>query len=141
MPYADPEKAKAYSKNYKATHKEKVKQYSKTFYEKHKGASKVYWKTHATKRKHDVMVHYSGTDPPRCADPFHLHLPNDPFLTNIHCLTIDHPNNDGAEERKRIFGKRTTAGQPFYRWLVQNGYPKGYQVLCFNCQWIQRLTG
>lgn len=42
-------------------------------------------------------------------------------------LTIDHVNNDGAEHRRRI------RRHGLYAWLKQQGYPPGYQVLCFNC--------
>jgi len=42
-------------------------------------------------------------------------------------LTIDHMNNDGAEHRKEIRGDK------IYGWLVRNGFPDGFQVLCWNC--------
>lgn len=44
-------------------------------------------------------------------------------------LTIDHVNNDGATHRREI----GSAGSSFYRWLKNNGYPPGFQVLCYNC--------
>ena len=44
-------------------------------------------------------------------------------------LTIDHINGGGGKHRREI-GIR---GSQFYRWLKQNNYPKGFQVLCFNC--------
>jgi hypothetical protein len=47
-------------------------------------------------------------------------------------LSIDHINNDGAEERRS--GKYSGAGVPFYLWLRKNNFPSGYQVLCMNCQ-------
>ena len=50
-------------------------------------------------------------------------------------LTIDHINNDGAEHRKQI--GRTS----ILRWLKQNNYPDGFQVLCFNCNLGRRLNG
>jgi hypothetical protein len=50
-------------------------------------------------------------------------------------LSIDHINNDGAEH-KRSNNLRT--GQQMYRWLAKNGFPKGFQVLCMNCQWGKR---
>jgi len=44
-------------------------------------------------------------------------------------LTIDHINGDGCKHRKEI-------GQSnMYRWLRDNNYPTGFQVLCMNCQW------
>lgn len=44
-------------------------------------------------------------------------------------LSIDHIANDGCKHRKEI-------GQSnCYRWLRDNNYPDGFQVLCMNCQW------
>ena len=47
-------------------------------------------------------------------------------------LSIDHVNNDGAQERKS--GKYSGGGSAFYNWLRKNNFPTGYQVLCMNCQ-------
>jgi len=44
-------------------------------------------------------------------------------------LTIDHIDGNGRKHRREI-GVR---GSDFYGWLKQNNYPKGFQVLCFNC--------
>ena len=55
-------------------------------------------------------------------------------------LTIDHINNDGANHRRSITGKRTSAGYHTYIWLVKNGFPTGYQVLCMNCQHGKRMN-
>jgi hypothetical protein len=43
-------------------------------------------------------------------------------------LTIDHINGCTKEQRK-LEG----LGSRFYRYLHTNGFPPGYQVLCFNC--------
>ncbi len=45
-------------------------------------------------------------------------------------LSIDHPNNDGAEHRRRI---GVNSGFHFYLWLRREGFPEGFQVLCHNC--------
>lgn len=45
------------------------------------------------------------------------------------CLSIDHVNNDGAEQRKRL----KKAGASLYKWLSDEGFPPGYAVLCMNC--------
>ncbi len=55
-------------------------------------------------------------------------------------LTIDHITNDGANHRRKISGKRTTAGLPFYMWLVRNNFPEGLQILCMNCQHGKRMN-
>ena len=53
-------------------------------------------------------------------------------------LTIDHINNDGGNHRKKI---NRGGGVSFYYWLKLNGYPKGFQVLCFNCNISKSLYG
>ncbi len=50
---------------------------------------------------------------------------------DIDVLGIDHIHNNGNQHRASLgpgFG-----GDKFYRWLVHNDYPTGYQVLCMNC--------
>jgi hypothetical protein len=47
--------------------------------------------------------------------------------------TIDHVNGDGSQHREELFGNGKQAGIRFYRWLVNNGFPEGYQTLCMPC--------
>lgn len=44
-------------------------------------------------------------------------------------LTIDHINGGGNIHRRQI-GKASVV---LHRWLIKNDFPKGFQVLCFNC--------
>lgn len=53
--------------------------------------------------------------------------------SEIDFLTIDHVNNDGARQKRELFEGRDFGGIKFYKWLVKNGYPPGYAVLCMNC--------
>jgi len=46
----------------------------------------------------------------------------------IEFLTIDHINGGGCKHRQKI-----GVGTVFYHWLIKNGFPEGYQVLCYNC--------
>lgn len=52
---------------------------------------------------------------------------------DLDVLTVDHIANDGAKHRKTI-----TTGA-LYRWLRNNGYPSGFQILCFNCNVKKRM--
>lgn len=45
-------------------------------------------------------------------------------------LALDHINNDGKDHRKKI---GTMGGAKLYKWLRDNNYPEGFQVLCSNC--------
>jgi len=49
-------------------------------------------------------------------------------------LTIDHINGGGTAHRKAIHGK-------VYNQLRRDGFPLGYRVLCWNCNWAHRLYG
>jgi len=50
-------------------------------------------------------------------------------------LTVDHINNDGASHRKSLSPNGHSVGSArIYRWLKNNGYPEGFQILCMNCQ-------
>ena len=46
-------------------------------------------------------------------------------------LTIDHINGGGSKHRKEI--EKGKGGCQLYYWLKREGYPPGYQVLCYNC--------
>jgi len=50
-------------------------------------------------------------------------------------LTLDHINNDGAEHKRRLAKNGKASSESVYRDLVKNGFPPGYQVLCFNCNY------
>ena len=51
-------------------------------------------------------------------------------IKDLDVLTIDHLEGGGRKHREKIGG----GGTKFYRWLRNNGFPSGYQVLCMNCQ-------
>lgn len=76
----------------------------------------------AQKRRLEVLTHYGG-NPPKCV------CCGEPI---IEFLTVDHINGGGEKHRKQIRsknGKKTN----FYRWLIDNNFPEGYQVMCSNC--------
>jgi len=49
-------------------------------------------------------------------------------------LTIDHIDGNGTKHRKKI-------NNNLYIWLVKNNFPKGFQTLCFNCNWGKHING
>ena len=51
-------------------------------------------------------------------------------------LAVDHTDNDGAEERKRIKGNGT-----LHSYIIEQGFPARYQVLCHNCNLAKSFTG
>ncbi len=50
-------------------------------------------------------------------------------------LSLDHIDNDGAEHRRRIDRRK------IYKWLRDNGFPPGYQILCMNCNFGKARNG
>ncbi len=58
-------------------------------------------------------------------------------------LTLDHINNDGAEHRRQLFGKksRSYSTRALYSVLAKQGYPVGLQVLCWNCNCAKDILG
>lgn len=56
----------------------------------------------------------------------------------IERLTINHKNNDGAEQRRQL---KCYTGVRMYRWLIKNNYPTnlGLRILCYNCN-CRRLS-
>lgn len=55
---------------------------------------------------------------------------------DIDVLCVDHIDNSGAEHRRRT---KWATGAGMYLWLIRNGYPEGYQILCFNCNTKKEL--
>jgi hypothetical protein len=54
-------------------------------------------------------------------------------------LCIDHINDNGAEDRKKNPSHAT--GRGLYTRLIKEGYPEGYQLLCFNCNMAKGIHG
>jgi len=94
---------------------------------------KKYYKHQKEQRqKHRLIVieHYSnGTMQCNCCGEKHIEF-----------LTIDH-----IDCGKMIHNKNKKShnfcGFHLYRWLIKNNYPKGYQVLCFNCNCGKGIFG
>lgn len=53
------------------------------------------------------------------------------------CLAIDHIEGGGNTHRKEI-GKY---GSGFFKWLIDNDFPEGFQILCHNCNMSKHLNG
>jgi len=55
-------------------------------------------------------------------------------FNDLDCLEIDHIKNDGSLHRKQ-----NIVGPRILYWLKKNNYPKGFQVLCKNCNWKKHI--
>jgi hypothetical protein len=86
---------------------------------KHREWNRRGGKLHCMRLKREVINAYGG----RCLCPGCT-------VTDIRFLTIDHTEGNGAEHRRKT---GVGGGIRFYRWLKQQGFPSGYQALCWNC--------
>ena len=88
-----------------------------------------YHKKYSRSLKAEVLSHYdNGSLKCSCCGEKQLEF-----------LTLDHVNNDGAKDRRKRFGKnKGGGGLTFYLHLKKEGYPKGFQVLCMNCNFAKR---
>jgi len=56
---------------------------------------------------------------------------------DVRALCIDHINGNGNQHRKSF--ANGSGGTPTYRLLRRQGYPKGFQTLCYNCNQIKKI--
>lgn len=80
-------------------------------------------KDNRTKQKLTIIQHYGGKCQ-HCGEK------------DMAVLSIDHIDGGGTQHRKQI----KEQGMTFYRWLIKNNYPKGFQTLCFNCNMKKHLN-
>lgn len=86
-------------------------------------------KARAMRLRETVLSHYSK-GVPKCVCC---------GVTDNVFLTLDHTKKNGAAHREQIsgvVGKGKSIGSVrVYSWVVKNKFPKGFQVLCFNCNY------
>jgi hypothetical protein len=128
---------KAKSKRYHDANVEKLKKKSSDYYAKHKIQAKLKNQQyridhqdkilqHQLEIKIGVLAHY-GNGKCACVKC---------GFDNVKALSIDHINGGGNDHRRK---DNISGGLEFYRWLIRNNYPKEYQTLCMNCQYIKKV--
>ena len=131
--------SKEYDRKYRKNHKEEIAKRKKKYYEEHKNDEiyqeyhrkatlKSYWKNREKRIMQmrqwhrnlitQVITHYGGKC--TCCGEAELLF-----------LTLDHIDGQGAKHRKQFGGRYS--GRKVYQWIIAQKYPKGFQVLCFNC--------
>ncbi len=80
--------------------------------------------TNRRKNKANIIGHYGGIC--NCCGEKRMQF-----------LTIDHIDGGGHKHRNSLKSDGTT----FYRWIIKNGFPTGFQVLCLNCNMGRYLNG
>ena len=79
-----------------------------------------------------VLTHYGKDGRAQCCW-------EDCGIVDPDMLSIDHINNDGNHHRNELMGNPRQAGAPFYRRLIREDYPEGFQTLCYNHQFKKEL--
>jgi len=126
-------------KKYREKNPEHVKDLSRQNYAKHKEKNRPGVNKRGTeirkKRKLEVYTHYSD-GVPKCACC---------GVTGIEFLTVDHiiPKLEMKKDPKMIeIGFRASStGHRLNQWLVTNNFPKGFQILCWNCNFAKGVFG
>lgn len=108
--YKDKQKRINYLLQWSIDHKEEELEYAR-----------IKSKERRAKIKLATLTYYSTTLRPSC---------NCCRVEDIDVLCIDHIEGGGKKHREQV---GIGAGWKFYEWLRKQGFPDGYQVLCFNC--------
>ncbi len=114
------EKANIRAKKWFLANRERRKKYINDWNKKNNDKVRLYQWRYRRNLRHTAIEYYSGGDN-KCACC-------DEGIWEF--LSIDHIHGDGNKHRKSI---KVSGGHNFYQWLKSNNYPKGYRVLCYNC--------
>lgn len=79
-------------------------------------------------RKFQVLAHYGNNGVPQCMCCGEKEFQ---FLSIDHIVPI----------RRKRENRSSSTGDKLYLWLIRNGYPKGFQTLCMNCNWAKGFYG
>lgn len=61
--------------------------------------------------------------------------------TNFEFLSVDHINGDGHSHRDECNRKSSYRTINMYKSIIEKGFPKDIQVLCFNCHFAKDFYG
>ena len=112
----NPEKAREHTRQYYRAHPEKYKEYRAKYFAKYREKFREVAANLRQRYRDDAFNAYGGYICACCGE------------TIPQFLTIDHMDGTAKEARKT-----QKSGWVFYRQLKMQGYPSGYQVLCYNC--------
>lgn len=118
------EQRRASCRAYYWQHREHLLEQARNYREQNRRQINAKSRARTHRRKLEVFLYYSnGTM--EC---------NYCGIDDVDMLCIDHIEGGGYQQKQRI------PSPTFYRWLQKQNYPKGYQVLCFNCNFKKRIT-
>lgn len=101
------------------------RRYYREYHHKNKQYEKVRNAKYRLSVKQRVLTEYSHKRCPICRCC---------FITELTFLSLDHIKGGGEGDRKLHGG-----GHAFYLSVVRRKFPKGFQVLCHNCQFGKQI--
>ncbi len=111
--------------------REREKEYHHRYYIVHRELKAAQNKRVCIRRRYTVKMetlrHYSNKEIPSCEKCGE---------TDLRVLQLDHIHGGGRKQRIQL--GLTGGGWRFYSILKAQGYPKGFQVLCANCNIIKQ---
>ena len=131
MPFKDPKKRKAYYQRPEVKAKRKAYKESSEY--------KAERKKRIDEKRLKILQHYSKrlskSDIPccRCCG----------LKSHIEFLAIDHiagkKQMDSERELLKLGYSSSKRGQVLRNWIIKNNFPKGFQVLCHNCNYAKGI--
>jgi hypothetical protein len=125
-----------YLKEWKKRNPDKMAGYSRKAREKTKGDPERYARQLGYTKKHrnktaqevklEAFVAYGGPSCKCCGESI------------MTFLTLDHIDGGGNTMRR---SNKLNGSTAVYKFLKKNGWPPGYQVLCFNCNVGRHING
>jgi hypothetical protein len=114
---------KSLRKKHYYENREKMIEKSTRWVKSHREKVCIYRREYHAKHKRIVLEHYSNKklSCACCGESIYAFL------------SIDHINGGGSKHLKLIKNKEQGNSKNLYFWLIKNNFPKGFQVLCFNC--------
>jgi len=115
-----------YEKKYRVKNQEKIKQRSLRY--KKENSELIHQKDKQGREQRKILVigEYS----------YYSYKCNCCGVSGIEFQTVDHENG-----RATMGHDRSVKGDKLYRLLIKQGFPPGYQVLCWNCNAAKGLYG
>lgn len=119
---ADPQKKLSATRAYKERNPEKVRARASSYYLKNRDVISARQRAVRRANRKKVIDAYGG----KCACCGEAETA---------FLTIDHVNDDGAQHRRELPQLK------LYVWLIAQGFPEGFQILCANCNMAKGIEG
>lgn len=106
-------------------HRKYMREYYQTHPEYRDSAIKRHRRNREEKRL-SILSYYSGGK---------LCCAKCSYNSDVRALVLDHINNDGYKHRIN----KTWGGSSIWSYIIKNNFPKEFQELCCNCNWIKEI--